>query len=154
MIKRILKVNIKDGKVSTAWKPLKRSKMPRDARKPKKWTLTKADTEYSKYIRNRDGKCVRCGREEMLQNSHFWSRSHKNTRFDDDNCDALCYPCHYGNSKGWEYEKNGEYMAFKKGQLGFHKYAMLEKRAHDSVKQEMVIKELQDRLQSSLTTRE
>lgn len=103
------------------------------------WGVKKADMEFSKFIRNRDGKCVRCGRTNLLQNSHFWSRSHSGTRFDPDNCDALCYPCHYGNSKGWEYEKNGEYLDFKKSQLGERRYKEMEQRAHSVTKQHEAI---------------
>lgn len=90
---------------------------------------TKADALFSRWIRDRDGKCVRCGKKENLQNSHFWPRAWSSTRYDPQNCDALCYGCHYGNSQGWERAKQGEYRDFKMKQLGLDGYNELEKRA-------------------------
>ena len=86
--------------------------------KGKLWSSKKADTEFSRFIRNRDGKCIRCGKIEFLQCSHFWARANSATRYDPDNCDTLCYACHYGNIHGWEYNKQGEYRDFKIKQLG------------------------------------
>lgn|SRR3990167_3681523 len=108
-------------------------------KKPKKVTSKKADILFSKWIRERDKRCVRCGRQDLLQCSHFWSRSHSAVRYNVDNCDTLCYPCHYGNSKGWEYEKNGDYMEFKKKQLGMKKYEKLKKLAQSTIKRQDVI---------------
>ena len=132
-LRRRNKLGIKKGRKTR----LRGKISPRDV---KLWSLTRADSEFSTFIRRRDGKCIRCGRLNYLQNSHFWSRSHKSVRYDVDNCDTLCYPCHYGNAKGWEYEKNGEYMEFKKNQLGSERYSALELRAHLMVKQEEAIK--------------
>lgn len=114
-------------------KPLKRSGLKRGKkriRKDKPTTSKKADILLSKYIRERDGKCVRCGKLTGLTNSHFWSRIHSATRYDPDNCDALCWlPCHYT----WEHEKQGEYRDFKLRQLGPKRYKALEARARSSV---------------------
>ena len=120
--------------------------MKKEKRK-KVWSITKADAEFSKHIRERDGRCVRCGRTDYLQNSHFWSRSHSATRFSEDNCDTLCYPCHYGNSKGWEFEKNGEYMMFKKKQLGKKRYEALDRLAHSIKNRTDAIIEVQAKLE-------
>lgn len=105
----------------------------------KKWSSKKADTLFSRYIRSRDGKCVRCGRIENLQCSHFWPRAISSTRYDPDNCDTLCYACHYGNAKGWEHSKQGEYRSFKLNQLGKYRYQQLEERAGLLVKRENAI---------------
>lgn len=96
-------------------------------KKKKIWSTKKADTEFSKWIRDRDGKCKHCGRTEMLQNSHYWARANSATRYLPENCIALCYPCHYGNkSYGWEYVKQGEYRTFMLTWLGEEKYNWLE----------------------------
>lgn len=118
---------------------LNSAKKARNGLKPrqKEWGLKKADKEFSKFIRGRDGKCVRCGKtypEVQLQNSHFWGRVKKNVRFDPENCDALCATCHYwGDGKRgiipWEEEKQGEYMDFKIKQLGQERYDALRVRA-------------------------
>ncbi len=93
--------------------------------------LRKADVEFSKYIRTRDRwTCVYCKKTfepptAGLQNSHFWGRARENTRFDPDNCDALCFRCHqYLGGDGRE-----DYIDFKKKQLGEKGYADLKIRA-------------------------
>lgn len=65
--------------------------------------LDPADQAFSKWIRLRDGKCLRChkkvelngkGLPVSLQASHFQGRRKENTRFDPDNVCALCAGCH------------------------------------------------------------
>lgn len=93
----------------------------------KLWSLTKADQEFSKWIRKRDGKCVRCGSTEYLTCSHFWARQHKATRFDPENCVTLCWmPCHKYH---WEKEKQGAYRDFMLSWLGEERYTALEARS-------------------------
>ena len=86
---------------------------------PKIWSTDKADTMFSIYIRNRDGRCMRCGKtadRTQLSCSHFWPRQHSATRYDPENCVALCWvPCHKYN---WEKEKQGEYRDFMLVWLG------------------------------------
>lgn len=111
-----------------AKKELKIAKFKERKRKKKEkhiWTFKKADTKFSEYIRNRDGKCLRCGKTKFLQNSHFFSRIHYATRYDPDNCITLCYGCHYGNQKGWEYDQAGEYRDFMIARLGVERYNKL-----------------------------
>lgn len=93
--------------------------------------LRPADVIFSKYIRNRDKWiCVGCGKQyepptQGLQNSHFWGRARENTRFDPDNCDALCFSCH----QYWGGDGREEYIEFKKKQLGEEGYKKLKIRA-------------------------
>ena len=97
--------------------------------KKKLTSVKKADTLFSKWVRDRDGKCVRCGKTEHLQCSHFWPRAVSATRFDPENCDTLCYGCHYGDRyHGWEYAKQGAYRDFKIQQLGEERYKLMEQR--------------------------
>lgn len=114
--------------------------------------ITKADSLFSKRIRERDNwTCQRCGTRydpptSALHCSHFWGRSNKCTRFDPLNCDALCYGCH----RRWESNKQGEYRDFKIRQLGKKGYDELEKRARSICKfgkheLEAVYKELNER---------
>lgn len=105
--------------------------------KPKIWSLTKADTEFSIFIRKRDKKCVRCGSTKRLTCSHFWARQHKGTRFDLENCDTVCWmPCHKYH---WEKEKQGAYRDFKINQLGMARYQALEARARGTYPQDRAI---------------
>lgn len=92
-----------------------------------------ADKIFSKYIRVRDGRCVRCKREgeydkqglqiKGLQNSHFWGRKNESTRFDPENCDSLCYGCHqYFHGNPYEHVK------WKKKRIGEERFKALELR--------------------------
>lgn len=61
--------------------------------------IDKRDTVFSKIIRLRaKWNCERCGKYFQfghgLQASHFFSRRHKSTRWDFDNCAAHCFACH------------------------------------------------------------
>jgi len=111
----------------------------------KVWKIDTADGKFSKIVRDRDKKCLRCGRIEYLQCSHFWSRQHWATRFDLDNCITLCYPCHYGNNTAehpaWEYEQQGEYRDFMIKRLGIEKYNMLEQKHRQPKKKREAILE-------------
>jgi len=96
-----------------------------------KTKLDKADIEFSKYVRVRDGKCVRCGRRGEknaeglpiigLQCSHFLSRWRENTRFDPENADSLCQNCH----SFWGVNGKQEYRDFKIKQLGQDAFNLL-----------------------------
>lgn len=78
-----------------------------------------ADTAFSNYIRERDKwTCQRCRKvyappTSALHNSHFFSRGKWNTRYDPDNCMALCYGCHRYMDKHLD-----EYEDYKYEQLG------------------------------------
>ena len=93
--------------------------------KKKIWSSQKADNEFSKWIRRRDGKCLRCGTTDNLSNSHFWSREKSALRYEPDNCIALCtWKCHI---YGWEKEKAGAYRDFMIARLGEARYEELKK---------------------------
>lgn len=94
------------------------------------WTLTRADSTFSLFIRKRDKKCQKCFRWTDLDNSHYWRRDMYRTRFDPENCIALCRSCH----NAWEVHQNPEYKAFMIRRLGQARYDALEKRARSSMK--------------------
>lgn len=52
------------------------------------------DNLFSKIIRTRDGKCLRCGKTEQLQCSHVVPRTFISTRWNTENAITLCYACH------------------------------------------------------------
>lgn len=106
----------------------------------KKISYKVADRLFSAWIRARDKRCVRCGRASGLHCSHFWPRGISATRYDPENCDALCYACHYGNNRGWERAKQGEYRDFKISQLGQDGYATLRIRAGSTVPRNRAVK--------------
>lgn len=85
----------------------------------------KRDILFSELIRERDGKCMFCGKEGRLECSHFWGRGNKGTRFDPQNCEALCFRCHMLN----EGNKQGYYREYKLRTLGEEEYKKLEERA-------------------------
>jgi hypothetical protein len=95
--------------------------------------LDKNDILFSKMIRERDGKCVFCGKIAMqskLECSHFWGRGDKHNRFNPDNCDTLCWYDHMQN----EGNKQGKYRDFKIKQLGKKVYNEMERKHYQETK--------------------
>lgn len=83
---------------------MKRSAMPARTKPITRTRKTSAAKEkaratvlHSKYVRARDGRCVRCGRSEgvQLQCAHIVGRSSAYTRTDDRNAATLCAGCHH-----------------------------------------------------------
>lgn len=129
------------------FKPMRRSPMKKRrpakkrAKRAKVPSTNKVKKIFSDMVRERAGwKCVRCGRDcserkGLLHCSHFWAVGFTATRFDFDNCDALCYVCHYGQMRtGWEYNKQGEYRDFMIKKLGQEGYDELERKARTPLK--------------------
>ena len=71
----------------------------------RKSIVTKLDTVFSRYIRQKDAvngiaTCVTCGKKDewkKLQNGHFMSRRHYSTRWDENNVGVQCYGCNITN---------------------------------------------------------
>lgn len=97
--------------------------------------VKKLDDIVSKIVRLRDKNCIRCGSTKALTCSHFWNRNRKSTRWDLDNCDAACFPCHMFHL---EKQKMGWYRDFKLKQLGTDKYELLEVRANTTTKYDVI----------------
>jgi len=90
--------------------------------------IDKADKVFSEFIRRRDGRCVKCestGDGPLgivgLQCSHYFGRRSESTRFDPENCDALCFGCH----QIWGSDDREGYRAFKIKQLGERGFKLL-----------------------------
>ncbi len=114
--------------------------------KPLIWSDAVADAKFSLYIRERDGKCVRCKGLDELQCSHFFDRQHSGTRYDGDNCDTLCKGCHYGRADGWEHDKEGAYIRWKLRQLGPERFEAMEARARSTANRQEEIMKLMRKL--------
>lgn len=90
-----------------------------------------ADAIFSKYVRLRDKRCVRCGSPGRpdknglpiigLQCSHYFGRGKELTRFLPENADSLCMGCH----RYWETTDREDYRNFKLKQLGKKKFDAL-----------------------------
>jgi 5-methylcytosine-specific restriction endonuclease McrA len=113
-----------------------------------KTKLRKSDTLFSQYIKKRDKyTCQRCGKQpdpRGLHCSHYFRRSHENTRHDPENCIALCFWCHQLWGHGEERE---QYTAFMRKKLGDKGFDLLQLRANtykarDDKLDEIIIKEL------------
>jgi len=94
--------------------------------------IDSTDTLFSNYIRLRDGYiCQRCGtyypegKRGGLHCSHYFGRARENTRFDPENCDALCFGCH----QIWGSEDKEGYREFKIKQLGLNGFNKLQVRS-------------------------
>lgn len=138
----------KIGNLSTKPKK-KRTK----ANRPKPTTLSKADAIFSTKIRARDIHCLfpGCERTDQLTCSHYFGRTTKSTRFDEDNCITLCRTHHYWDKDiGWEFQKqrkdekgcdwDGRYTVFMKTRLGERRWHDLMERSKESVSQAKAIK--------------
>ena len=142
-------------------KPRKRAVAKRKGSKvpkvpgPKIWTLTRADKEFSKFIRERDGRCMFPGCDvsefEKLQCSHYIGRQHRGTRFDPDNCIALCWHHHFKSKLlGYEYQKqqeglhgwDGRYTLHMKQWLGEERFTALVRRSQETTPQSRAILQL------------
>lgn len=74
------------------------------------------DGIFSRYIRIRDGgRCFTCGVSKPIQEmqcGHYISRSHNNTRFDEQNCHCQCVGCNifrHGNMDEYAQNLEAEY---------------------------------------------
>jgi hypothetical protein len=122
--------------------------------------LRKSDILFSKYIRTRDGwRCVACDldtetgskdyseHKQGLHCSHYWGRGRENTRFDPENCLALCL-YHHKYSAGWGHtETKPRFTAYLREKLGDKGFDLLEVRAYtykkrDDLLDEIIVKEL------------
>lgn len=96
----------------------------------------KADKKFSRWIRNRDKKCLKCLSRPSTDCSHFFGRSNSATRYDPKNCIGLCRQCHMD----WEGPKY-EYKKWMFEWLGEEEYKLLEKRGNSTMKREKAIAE-------------
>lgn len=92
-------------------------------------TSDQADIKFSKFIRERDPICKRCHRRKSDDASHYWERGHSSTRYDPQNADGLCRPCH----QIWE-GRPQECEDFKRNQIGDEAYEALERKHNTEMK--------------------
>lgn len=87
----------------------------------------KADKLWSQMIRERDGKCRRCGKEPpevILQAAHVISRRYKAIRWDLRNGIGLCIGCHH-----WAHKQPVEFDWWVQELLGKETYESLRQEA-------------------------
>ena len=100
--------------------------------KPKPIKEKKLDEIFSLFIRNKyNWTCERCGLRvkpptNVIQCSHFYSRSIRPTRFEEDNADCFCQKCHMQ----WENRKNAEYYDWKLKKLTLPRFEALKHKAY------------------------
>ena len=85
--------------------------------------VKRLDDVTSKYIRERDAKCVQCQTTENLTNGHVFSRRSYSTRWDiskDGNCHTQCWGCNFRHSKD-----NYEYFHWYVKKFGQDKFESL-----------------------------
>src|SRR5512142_2695553 len=93
--------------------------------------LDALDREFSFLVRTlAQWKCARCKRqfsksEPFLTCSHFHRRANKSTRYDLENCSALCWHCH-----SYLDAHPAEHAAWKVAQIGHERFEMLKRRAN------------------------
>ena len=113
---------------------------------------TKWDKVFSKYVRTRDlWTCQRCGSGHLpnsqgLHNSHYVGRGNYSTRFDEDNCEALCYGCH--QYLGSNPVLHRDHKVEKLGQKRFD--ALMERSRHLTKRNKVLTKEFYVTLKQKL----
>lgn len=120
--------------------------------------IDKADQAFSQYVRLRDMECRRCHSPVRLNDkglpvshtmSHYFGRAKESVRFDPENGDTLCMPCH----RIWASDDRETYREFKIKQLGQKGYDALCIRANNYAKKDrkmayLVCKQLLKEVQS------
>ena len=103
-----------------------------------KTLISRLDKVFSKYIRLRDTdengyfKCPTCGKIKdygQADCSHYWSRSHYSTRWDEENCCVECKHCNRFDSS--HLHELGKYLRKK---LGDRNFELLEFRHYQTEK--------------------
>jgi hypothetical protein len=84
--------------------------------------VKESDSKFSKFIINRDKKCLHCGSTQMLTCSHFHGRANYATRFEPLNCVTFCILCH----EIFESKKSGAYMDWMIDWLGEDQFFVLD----------------------------
>ena len=95
----------------------------------KKTELSECDSAFSREIIARDVHCMfpGCEKTDNLTCSHYIGRANWNTRFDPENCVALCIRHHFmDRNTAWEFQKaradihgwHGQYTLFMQEWLG------------------------------------
>lgn len=104
------------------------------------------DRVFSLYIRLRDClpngmcKCISCGKYfpfAQVDCGHFYSRIHTATRWDEDNCNAECRYCNRMSA-----EHLIGYRANLVRKIGEQRVALLEVKAHQTVKRDEYVMKL------------
>ena len=104
--------------------------------------LDSLDRMFSLIVRKRaDGKCEYCGQVKKLQCAHFIGRRYRNTRWEFDNCVALCFSCH-----NWMHDFPSDCDEFFTQRLGSKRVEELQiqARTYNKVDKEAVKKKLKD----------
>ncbi len=110
-----------------------------------------ADTMFSLAIRTRDNwTCQRCGKEYInkskkerqgLHCSHYFGRQAEGTRFEPDNCIALCYKCH----NYFDEIDKAAYYEFKIKQLGQDRFDSLRLQSNTYCKKDRKMRLIESR---------
>src|SRR3990167_4286868 len=105
-----------------------------------KTKFSKHDKLWSRLVRERDGKCLHCGRTEFLDAHHFIGRSKKSCRLILENGVSLCKSCHTFNNEFSAHRTPDKFRVwFRKNFLG--RYKFLKTLERKTVKERDAIKE-------------
>lgn len=104
---------------------------------PRRRIINKIDKWFSDKIKQRDGKCLRCGRDYNLQCAHVFSRSHLGTRWEDKNAVTLCSGCHLF----WAHKEPLQFYDWIRDRLGEKDFKWLRQKAEMTCK--MTTKDLE-----------
>lgn len=97
--------------------------MPKVFNKRRK--IKELDKLWSIKVKERDCKCLKCGKKTDLQAAHIFPRTKINTRFDINNGITLCKRCHLY----WAHKNPVEFTVWIEYKLGEKKFNELYKKS-------------------------
>ncbi len=92
----------------------------------RKISISKLDKEWGRLVRERDGKCLYCGKTDYIQAHHLFMRSRSATRFNLKNGISLCSAHHVFNSEFSAHRTPDKFKAWAKEYLGEEEFNKLE----------------------------
>ena len=98
------------------------------------------DRLFGRFIRLRDQRCQYCGRSDRrLEAAHMFGRGKHSTRYDPENCYAMCGGPNGNVCHRWIDTHTTEKLAWLKQRIGEKRYAALELKSNRPVKVDRVV---------------
>lgn len=89
-------------------------------KRSRKAIVKELDKVFSQFIRQRDGRCVQCGKTDGLTCGHLFSRVNFSTRWDEENCWCQCFGCNLRHEHEFE-----PFRRVVEGKIGLSRYDSL-----------------------------
>src|SRR3990167_5758747 len=105
----------------------------------RKISISKADIIWARQVRERDGKCVVCGKNNFLNAHHLFGRGNYNTRFNLENGVTLCAGHHTFRNDFSAHKTPKDFRDWWREKIGEEKYKELEQLSIIRISQKVAI---------------